>query len=187
MVRVDFNTGVRDRRGCAVIIAGSGSDESHIDKIVDSLEEYGVPYRVRVLSAHKQSSAYPLVREELTEMDSPLVIISVAGGTDALSGLLSWGLYSPVIACPPDGVENQSPLHNPPGSSNSTIYNPKNVGRHVAQMFSHLTPDYKDALDRTNRDKLGSLTSSSDKLRARYVDRQKTLIVAEQSEGQDDS
>ena len=57
-----FRQLVESGMGCAVIMAGSGSDDkpkvggkpSHVERIASSLEKYGIPYRVRICSAHKQ-------------------------------------------------------------------------------------------------------------------------------------
>ncbi|MEK6852321.1 MAG: AIR carboxylase family protein [Nanoarchaeota archaeon] len=154
--------------GRAVIVAGSGSDKEHVGRIAKSLELYRVPYEVCVCSAHKQPLDCINLMTELNARRSPLVIIAVAGGTDALSGALSWGLYHPVISCPPDGVANQSPLHNPPGSSNATIYRPDNVGRFVAQMYAYLNPRVEVAFEGAYRDKVEALKKADSDIRSEY-------------------
>ena len=154
--------------GRAVIVAGSGSDKEHVDRIAKSLESYGVPYEVRVCSAHKQPLDCLNLMSELNARRSPLVVIAVAGGTDALSGTLSWGLYHPVISCPPEGVENQSPLHNPSGSSNATIYRPDNVGRFVAQMYAHHNPALLQGITQINGSKIEALKKADSDMRDEY-------------------
>ena len=108
---------IKSKVGYAVIIAGSDSDEAHIKKITDSLNKYDIPYKVRICSAHKQQGKLTEIINAYNDIRSgSLVFIAVAGGTDALSGTLSYHSLHPVISCPPDGL-NQSCLTNPSGSS----------------------------------------------------------------------
>ena len=160
-----------ERKPRAVIVAGSPSDKPHIDKITDSLNSFGVPYNVEICSAHKQLEDCLTLMRRLNEDKGNLVVIAVAGGTDALSGTLSWGLYHPVISCPPDGTTNQSPLHNPSGSSNAVIYRPDNIGRFVAQLYSHI-PEFREAIERRNEAKLIELTFQGNRLRGDYDKKQ---------------
>ncbi|MCH7567965.1 MAG: AIR carboxylase family protein [Nanoarchaeota archaeon] len=156
--RISFEEGLQQKLGCAIIVAGSGSDKSHIEKIVDSLKEYTVPFDVRVCSVHKQLEQTRDIVEYLVSIDAPLAIVAVAGGTDGLSGTLAYQVFNhPTISCPPDGIDNRSVLTNPPGSSNSTIYKPRNVGRYVAQMFAHLNLEYARILLEKNEEKDASL------------------------------
>ena len=158
-----------DKIGRVVIIAGSDSDKEHIDKIAQSLDSYGLGYEVHICSAHKQPVACADLIHRLNEETSPLVVIAVAGGTDALSGTLSWELYHPVISCPPDGIANQSPLNNPKGSSNATIYNPENVGRFVAQIYASSHPIVQAALLLGIEKKCDELSKADIKIREAYA------------------
>lgn len=135
-----------------VIVAGSDSDKEHITKITTSLDKYLIPYIIRICSAHKQPEKLIKIIGEYNNNNVPLVYISVAGGTDALSGTLSYHASYPVISCPPDGF-NQSCLTNPVGSPNAYIAKPENVARFIAQVFSGIIPEYKLILTRENREK----------------------------------
>ena len=117
-----------------VIVAGSDSDRQHVQKIRSELEKYGIPSLARVCSAHKQPAACMEMVENYNSSIEPMAVISIAGGTDALSGVLSFHSLHPVISCPP-GDDHASCLHNPPGSSNSLILRPKNAARHCAQIL----------------------------------------------------
>jgi phosphoribosylaminoimidazole carboxylase PurE protein len=115
--------GVEKKLGGVVIFAGSDSDREHIEALEKALDKYGIPYEVRIASAHKQPGVVTRLAKRYDAQPSPLVYIAVAGGTDALSGMLSFHSIRPVISCPPEysagrGV-NQSCLTNPPGSSNA--------------------------------------------------------------------
>jgi phosphoribosylaminoimidazole carboxylase PurE protein len=152
MSQTDFAEAMRGKRGCAVIVAGSDSDRSHIEKLVSALKTYEIPYEVRICSAHKSPNRLLDLIEEYEARDGALAYVAVAGGTDALSGTLAYHSDRPVISCPPDGM-NQSCLTNPPGSSNAVILNPKNVARFIAQMYSADDPRLREALKRGRTDK----------------------------------
>ena len=42
MIREEFISTMQSNKGCAVIMAGSDSDKGHIDKLVKSLQKYGI-------------------------------------------------------------------------------------------------------------------------------------------------
>ena len=129
--------------GCAVIVAGSDSDKSHIEKLAAALKTYEIPYDVRICSAHKSPGRLLEILAEYRGL--PLVWVAVAGGTDALSGTLAFHADQPVVSCPPDGP-NTSCLTNPPGSSNATILKPQNVARFEQAVREELDRMLKDGL-----------------------------------------
>lgn len=156
-----FTRGVEKRFGGVVIFAGSDSDKEHIKVLEKALGKYGIPYEVRIASAHKQPGVVMRLARRYDAQPSPLVYIAVAGGTDALSGMLSFHSIRPVISCPPEysagrGV-NQSCLTNPPGSSNAFVYNPHNAARFAAQCLSHYNPAIVKALEKEVKDKIAKL------------------------------
>jgi len=145
--------------GKAVILAGSGSDIEHIRKISLALKKYSIPNIVRICSAHKQNDKLFGIIEEYNRFKGQLAIISVAGKTDALSGILSFHSFHPVISCPPD-TSDISSLNNPSGSSNATVFSPENVGKFIAQMFSYNNKDCKKAIEDEIRSKIKELEKS---------------------------
>ena len=156
MVDEVFRQIMQANTGCAVIMAGSDSDREHIEKITSSLDKYEIPYSVRICSAHKQPKKLMEMIEEYNAVGGLVAYVAVAGGTDALSGTLSYHAFSPVISSPPD-APNESCLRNPPGSSNSYIPIPANVGRFIAQMYAGINPIFKEFLEIEKIDKLDSL------------------------------
>ena len=162
---------VKSNVGCVVILAGSGSDKPHIDKIVGGLEKYGIPYEVRVCSAHNQSEEVPKVIKEYDDLEGALGYVAVAGGSDALSGTASFRSLRVVISCPPDNP-NSSALTNPPGSSNAYIARAENVGRFFAQMFSDINQSYRHALVSEVNRKISALENDDNKLRTQYAQKQ---------------
>ncbi len=161
----DFKTIIRQHSGCALIIAGSDSDRAHVEKITASLKNYGVPYEVRICSAHKSPHKLLDLIREYEQQEGRFLYIAVAGGTDALSGTLAFHSDNPVISCPPD-APNRSCLSNPPGSSNATVYNPSNVGRFVAQVFSGVNPEFRRRLRQSREQKIEQLEAKDRELRS---------------------
>ncbi len=153
---------VKSNTGCALILAGSDSDLPHIEKIAKALTEYAVPYRVRIMSAHKQPDQVMGLVKELNDLGGSLTYIAVAGGTDALSGMVSFHAVNPVVSCPPDGM-NASCLTNPPGSSCSYIMRPDNVARHVAQTYAGVNAKFRDRLYAHMIAKVDALTEANEK------------------------
>jgi len=156
MIDEDFKRVMQSNTGCAVIMAGSDSDREHIEKITKSLGKYEIPYQVRICSAHKQAERLIELIKEYNELGGIVAYIAIAGGTDALSGTLSYHALGPVISCPPD-APNESCLTNPPGSSNAYIVRPANVGRFIAQMFVSNNPKLKEILEQEKTKKIKSL------------------------------
>jgi len=78
---------------------GSASDESVVQETVNTLEQLGVDYEVRVMSAHRTPER---VQEyATTARDRGIeVLISAAGGSAALGGVLASWTTLPVIGIP---------------------------------------------------------------------------------------
>jgi phosphoribosylaminoimidazole-succinocarboxamide synthase len=84
-----------------LIITGSEKDQPHVDKITAKLDECGIPHNSYVASAHKTPHKTLAIIEEYNQSLEPVVCITVAGKSNALSGLVAANLRWPVIACPP--------------------------------------------------------------------------------------
>ena len=143
-----------------VIISGSDSDLPHIKKIQDELGKFEIESNIRICSAHKQPVACENIVRELNESSVPSVIVSIAGATDALSGVLSFHSVHPVISCPPDKNNHFSCVDNPPGSSNSLILRPANVAKHIAQMLCLVDTGFKRIIKEKNAQKISALISA---------------------------
>lgn len=149
-----------------VIISGSDSDLPHIKKIQDEISKYGIESYIRICSAHKQPVACENIIRELNESTIPTVIVSIAGATDALSGVLSFHSVHPVISCPPDKTNHFSCVDNPPGSSNSLILRPANVAKHIAQILCLVNADLKKTIIEKNEQKVSALLIADKENRA---------------------
>jgi len=165
MLEANFRKIIQSKEGCALICAGSDSDADHIQRISQALKKYKIPHQVKICSAHKQLQDLIALIDECNSLDGHVTYIAIAGGTDALSGTLSYHAMGPVVSCPPDSP-NPSCLTNPPGSSNATIVRPSNLGRFIAQLYAGFNPRFKTLLAEEKEKKIEKLRAAD----KRYAD-----------------
>ena len=124
----------------AVILMGSESDLPHVEKIVAGLTNLGIPSVQRIASAHKTpTSLLEILREYEADL-RPKVYITVAGRSNALSGMVDAAVSAPVIACPPPsssfgGADIYSSLRMPSGVAPLVILEPGNAALAAAKIF----------------------------------------------------
>ena len=112
-----------------VILMGSKSDLPFVGKITGALDAFGIGYARRVASAHK-SARYLLDLLAQYEASGEVgVYITVAGRSNALSGMVDANVAAPVIACPPysekyGGADLYSSLRMPSGVSPAVVIEP---------------------------------------------------------------
>lgn len=82
-----------------IIIMGSEKDMEHSKRIAKVLEEFQIPCELKIASAHKTPLKVLEILKEYEDKD--VIFITVAGKSDALSGVVSANTEKPVIACPP--------------------------------------------------------------------------------------
>jgi len=122
-----------------VIIMGSPRDRELADKVAGTLEELEVPYVMRVASAHRTPRrVLNIVNEE--ELGSDVVYITIAGRSNALSGMVDAQTIYPVIACPPyseafAGADVYSSLRMPRGVAVVTVLEPENAALAAAKIL----------------------------------------------------
>ncbi len=120
----------------ALILMGSISDKDWCIKIADELKKFGIESEMRIASAHKiPEHTLKIIRE--TDCD---VIVTVAGRSNALSGLVDGSTSKPVIACPPLDAQNIlydifSSVRMPSGIAPMLILNPENAALGVAKII----------------------------------------------------
>jgi phosphoribosylaminoimidazole carboxylase PurE protein len=86
-----------------ILLLGSKSDAEHRNAIAQALDKLGISHVTRIASAHKVTS-YLLDLLQSYEHDGlPHVYITVAGRSNALSGVVDANSRHPVLACPPYG------------------------------------------------------------------------------------
>lgn len=86
-----------------VILLGSKSDMEHRAAIARGLDRFEISHVTRIASAHKVTRYLLELMEEYERDGQPRVYITVAGRSNALSGVVDANSRHPVIACPPYG------------------------------------------------------------------------------------
>lgn len=131
-----------------VILAGSVSDREHVEKIKSQLalqNIYSVEY---YKSAHKNTlDVMNILKKYHRDIDSTvrrqIVFVTVAGRSNALSGVVASNVRYPVIACPPfkdkmDMFTNiNSSLQCPSKVPVLTALEPQNVAMSIRYMFDN--------------------------------------------------
>lgn len=125
-----------DRNLMVVIVAGSKSDEQFVHRITQHLQW---PYKIYYLSAHKNTEALM----KMLKCVPTRLYITVAGRSNALSGVIAANTTKPVIACPPfvdklDMLTNiQSTLQMPSQTPVMTILDPGNVALAIDRIIQN--------------------------------------------------
>ena len=123
------------------IILGSKADLEHARAIVKTLEEFGLKSEIRIASAHKATTYLLNLLREYESSGRALVYITVAGRSNALSGVVDANVTSPVIACPPysdrfGGMDILSSLRMPSGLGALVVLEPEAAAIAAAKMLS---------------------------------------------------
>ena len=144
------------------IIMGSRSDLPHANKIIEALAALGIESEVRVASAHKAARFLLGILEAYEADGRPKVYITIAGRSNALSGLVDGHVLGPVIACPPysekfGGADLYSSLRMPSGITPATILEPDSAALLAAKMLSLAHPELRErvaAVQEGNQNKI---------------------------------
>lgn len=122
-------------------ILGSKVDLPHAKKITEVLDDYGVKYVVYVASAHKVPTVTLEIIEKYNEMKESIVFVTIAGRSNALSGVVAGNTHFPVIACPPfsDKADYLTNIHStvqmPSETPVLTVVDPINAGQAVVRLL----------------------------------------------------
>lgn len=144
--------------GRVVILAGSPSDSSWVDRISRYLTELGVTHERRVGSAHRVPEHVLALLRSYDNDETPTVFITVAGMSDALSGLTDANVASPVIACPPRSEEFAqldvlSSMRTPPGVAPAVTLEPANAALAAAKILGLHDPATRSAVQANQRER----------------------------------
>lgn len=122
-----------------VIIAGSENDLPHVKKITQPLETLKRHYETHYISAHKNTKELLTLLKQYE--DKEVVFITVAGRSNALSGVVACNTKHVVIACPPYTsleeymVDIHSSLRMPSYCPVLTILDPTNCALAVERIL----------------------------------------------------
>ena len=125
-----------------IIISGSDSDMTHNKLIQKKLKDKNIYSKIYVCSAHKKTRQVLELLNKYENISKKLCYVTVAGMSNALSGVVSCNTKYPVIACPPfkdqqDMMVNiNSTLQCPSNVPAMTILSPTNVALAIKKIFN---------------------------------------------------
>jgi 5-(carboxyamino)imidazole ribonucleotide mutase len=120
---------------------GSTADQPFADKITEQFKAMQIKYAQHVASAHKNPKQVLEIVESYAA-NGPVLYVTIAGRSNALSGFVAANSSYPVIACPPfkDKVDMliniQSTLQMPSATPVLTILDPKNCAMAVQRIVA---------------------------------------------------
>jgi 5-(carboxyamino)imidazole ribonucleotide mutase len=134
-----------------VVLMGSKSDLNFASRIKQFLEEerFPVECEFNVASAHKTTRKLLTDLSKYEKSDDKIVFITVAGLSDALSGVVAGYSRYPVIACPPDSEELGwtkafSSMMMPKGVAVTFVSNPENAALSAAKILALSNPAIRE-------------------------------------------
>src|SRR5438270_10744848 len=118
----------------------SKGDVTHAQASTKTLKTLEIGYEMRVCSAHKATQRLLEILQEY-EQTGPLVYITIAGRSNALSAVVDANTRYPVIACPPysdrfGGMDILSSLRLPSGIASPTILEPEGAALLAAKILA---------------------------------------------------
>ena len=124
-----------------VILMGSKSDAPFVERIAAALDELGVAHEQRVASAHKSARYLLDLLAQYEACGRVGVYITVAGRSNALSGMVDANVAAPVIACPPysetfGGADLFSSLRMPSGVAPAVVLDPAGAALLAAKILA---------------------------------------------------
>ena len=154
------------------IIMGSRSDLEHAQSIVEGLQSFGIASEIRVASAHKAAHYVLDILAEYEADPRPKVYITVAGRSNALSGLVDANVSAPVIACPPysdrfGGADLFSSLRMPSGVAPAVILEPKGAALLAVKILSLADPALRERVERAQAAATRQIVSDDEEIRRR--------------------
>jgi len=126
-----------------IVLMGSRRDHKFASRVGDFLREEGFPITCdyNVASAHRTPQKLLNDLHEYENSGDNIVLITVAGLSDALSGVVAGYTKYPVIACPPDsekyeGAKIFSSVATPKGIPVAYIPEPENAALAAAKILA---------------------------------------------------
>jgi 5-(carboxyamino)imidazole ribonucleotide mutase len=140
-----------------IVLLGSKSDMEHRDALARGLDRFGVTHETRIASAHKVTR-YLLELLDAYEQDGQAhVYITVAGRSNALSGVVDANSRHPVIACPPygerfGGMDLLSSVRMPGGVAPLLVLEPESAALAAAKILAIGDSALSDRITAWHRD-----------------------------------
>ncbi len=136
-----------------ILLSGSPSDHDHVAKIITALGELGIESVQHIASAHKTPRRLLDLLAQYEADPRPKVFITVAGRSNALSGMVDAAVTAPVIACPPISssfgrADIFSSLRMPSGVAPLVVLEPENAALAAAKIFGISDPRVSESVRR---------------------------------------
>jgi len=152
-----------------VLLLGSGRDEDFANPIIRILESFEITVERRVASAHKTPGKVLEILQDNEEAE-PLVYITVAGLSNALSGMVDANTVHPVIACPPvgelfGGGDILSSLRMPRGVAPLVVLEPENAALAAAKILAETDKKLRSKVEAYQRREKEKVESDDQKLK----------------------
>lgn len=153
----------------AVIVMGSKSDMEFCQKIQTALSGYSIPVDLRIASAHRTPEYLLGILREYASSGDQIVVITVAGLSDALSGVVAAQRLFPVVACPPDLEKYDLPkvfssAFTPSDVPVAFVSDPVKAANFVAQIFALSNKQMAESILKTTREKKTQIEKSDAEL-----------------------
>ncbi len=128
---------------------GSKSDLEHVGQIVSACQAFGLETERHIASAHKSARYLLDLLERIEAEGAPVVYITVAGRSNALSGMADANVTGPVIACPPysssyGGADIYSSLRMPGGVAPLVVLEPAAAALAAAKILALADPALRE-------------------------------------------
>lgn len=153
-----------------VIIMGSKSDLEFAATIGRVLEDYRVNHEYRVASAHRTPEHLLKMLKNYEKSKDNVVYITVAGLSDALSGLVAGFTKYPVVACPPDAESIGWPkvfssAMTPKGVAVSLALKPENAALAAVKILALSNPSLYEKVDQHKREMRGEAIKADEEVK----------------------
>jgi 5-(carboxyamino)imidazole ribonucleotide mutase len=131
-------------------LLGSESDRDFAKKITIILDEWDIPYKIHVASAHKVPAKVLEIVNSYNESEEPVCYVTIAGRSNGLSGVVAASSVHPVIACPPfkskeDMMVNiNSTLQMPSDTPVIAVVDPQNAAMAVLRILANSDSELRD-------------------------------------------
>jgi 5-(carboxyamino)imidazole ribonucleotide mutase len=128
-----------------VILMGSGADREHCAKIAAVLTKLDVDHVQRIGSAHKTPEHVLQIIEQYESGERPIIWVTIAGRSNALSAFVDAKVISPVISCPPLSMPEDvwSSLRMPSDVAPLVVLDPANAGLAAAKIAALYDPQLR--------------------------------------------
>lgn len=158
------------------LIMGSDSDWDTVEPAAEVLAEFGIPFEVGVVSAHRTPEKMLAYAKQAHERGLR-VIIACAGGAAHLPGMVAAATPLPVIGIPRaldtlDGMDSLLSIVQMPGGvpvATVSIGGAKNAGLLAARILGAADPQLQEKMVRYQEDMAAAVEKKDEALRSRLL------------------